>query len=169
MAEVPFAKISINDICTKCDMNRKSFYYHFKDKYDLVNWIFDTECMTTLNKDPSGRRIDILLELSNYFYENHLFYRSALQVRGQNSFLDHFHELVSGVVKMRLEEAFRGKMISEFYVNCLTDGFICAVIRWMEENEPIPPEQFVDNIFIFVKGVSFYISDFIKEKQSEES
>ena len=24
-------------------MNRKSFYYHFKDKYDLVNWIFDTE------------------------------------------------------------------------------------------------------------------------------
>ncbi len=21
-------------------MNRKSFYYHFKDKYDLVNWIF---------------------------------------------------------------------------------------------------------------------------------
>ena len=21
-------------------MNRKSFYYHFRDKYDLVNWIF---------------------------------------------------------------------------------------------------------------------------------
>ena len=35
METVPFSKISIGDICEKCDMNRKSFYYHFKDKYDL--------------------------------------------------------------------------------------------------------------------------------------
>ena len=35
-----FAKISISDLCEECGLNRKSFYYHFKDKYDLVNWIF---------------------------------------------------------------------------------------------------------------------------------
>ena len=28
-------------------MNRKSFYYHFKDKFDLVNWIFDVEYLST--------------------------------------------------------------------------------------------------------------------------
>jgi len=39
----PLAKISVGDICARCGMNRKSFYYHFKDKYDLVNWIFHTE------------------------------------------------------------------------------------------------------------------------------
>lgn len=43
--EQPFEKISISDICDRCRMNRKSFYYHFRDKYDLVNWIFDTEFM----------------------------------------------------------------------------------------------------------------------------
>ena len=43
MSEKPFEKISVGDICERCDMNRKSFYYHFRDKYDLVNWIFDTE------------------------------------------------------------------------------------------------------------------------------
>lgn len=37
MEEKNFSKISVADICEKCDMNRKSFYYHFKDKYDLVN------------------------------------------------------------------------------------------------------------------------------------
>lgn len=41
--EQSFEKISVSDICEGCGMNRKSFYYHFKDKYDLVNWIFDTE------------------------------------------------------------------------------------------------------------------------------
>lgn len=43
MAEQPFDKINVAQICQRCNMNRKSFYYHFKDKYDLVNWIFDTE------------------------------------------------------------------------------------------------------------------------------
>ncbi len=38
MEEVPFDKINVAQICERCGMNRKSFYYHFKDKYDLVNW-----------------------------------------------------------------------------------------------------------------------------------
>ena len=41
LEQKPFAKISVSHICEECGMNRKSFYYHFKDKYDLVNWIFD--------------------------------------------------------------------------------------------------------------------------------
>ena len=43
METQPLTKISVGDICEKCGMNRKSFYYHFCDKYELVNWIFDTE------------------------------------------------------------------------------------------------------------------------------
>lgn len=39
MAEKPLEKIGIGEICERCGMNRKSSYYHFKDKYDLVNWI----------------------------------------------------------------------------------------------------------------------------------
>ena len=43
MAEKPLQKISVGDICERCNMNRRSFYYHFRDKYDLVNWVFYTE------------------------------------------------------------------------------------------------------------------------------
>ena len=39
MEEQSFEKISVSDICDRCHMNRKSFYYHFKDKYDLANLI----------------------------------------------------------------------------------------------------------------------------------
>lgn len=35
MTELPFEKINVAHICERCGMNRKSFYYHFKDKYDL--------------------------------------------------------------------------------------------------------------------------------------
>ena len=50
METQPFARISVGDICQACDMSRKSFYYHFKDKYDLVNWIYYTECLTALRE-----------------------------------------------------------------------------------------------------------------------
>ena len=46
METTPFAKITVSDICAKCNMNRKSFYYHFKDKFDLVNWIYDVEYLS---------------------------------------------------------------------------------------------------------------------------
>ena len=55
MSEKPFAKISVGDICERCGMNRKSFYYHFKDKYDLVNWIFQTEFLKVLLKTPERK------------------------------------------------------------------------------------------------------------------
>ena len=32
MVRKSFAKISISDLCEECGLNRKSFYYHFKDK-----------------------------------------------------------------------------------------------------------------------------------------
>ncbi|MEG1932709.1 MAG: TetR family transcriptional regulator, partial [Pygmaiobacter sp.] len=43
MQKKPLAKISVGDITAHCGINRQTFYYHFKDKYDLVNWIYTSE------------------------------------------------------------------------------------------------------------------------------
>lgn len=34
----PLNKITINDIAEDCVIIRMTFYYHFKDIYDLVEW-----------------------------------------------------------------------------------------------------------------------------------
>ena len=36
----PLNKITISDITNDCNISRMTFYYHFKDKEDLVNWIY---------------------------------------------------------------------------------------------------------------------------------
>lgn len=170
MEEKPFEKISISDICERCEMNRKSFYYHFKDKYDLVNWIFDTECLMIAKFNQYERRIDLMLELCQYFYENRRFYRSALQVRGQNSFLDHFHELARMMVIVRLEDVMEQQQIQklpDFCVNFVADGFTCTMVRWIEDKNPIPPEQFVESLVILIKSITFYAHDTIRQRQAE--
>ena len=37
-AKKPFSKITVSEIVTLCDVNRKTFYYHFTDVYDLLEW-----------------------------------------------------------------------------------------------------------------------------------
>lgn len=165
MNEMSFSKISISDICMKCDMNRKSFYYHFKDKYDLVNWIFDTEYLAITSKKVYRYRVDSLLDMSNYFYENQRFYRNALEVRGQNSFVEHFHEMLRVVALGRLKELFDNQEIPSLYVDWVVDSFVCAIIRWIREKNPIPPEQFTDMISNYVFTVATAICDIKQDRE----
>ena len=41
-------KIFVTEICREAKIERPTFYYHFKDKYDLMAWIF---CQCTLETD----------------------------------------------------------------------------------------------------------------------
>ena len=50
MQKTPFQRITVGDICAHCGISRKSFYYHFKDKYDLLNWVFYTEYMVFIGE-----------------------------------------------------------------------------------------------------------------------
>ena len=35
--------VRVSDLCERCGVERRVFYYHFKDKYDLVAWMFEQD------------------------------------------------------------------------------------------------------------------------------
>ena len=41
-------KITINDIAEACGVSRMTFYYHFKDIYDLADWTLQEELHTAI-------------------------------------------------------------------------------------------------------------------------
>ncbi len=141
LEEKSFEKISVNNICERCNMNRKSFYYHFKDKYDLVNWIFDTEFRV---EEVHPNFWKFLGNLCNYLYENKDFYFKALQIKGQNSFSEHFkaylYHTISGYFKSSSEEEER----IEFYVFFLTDACVASIERWILAKDGIMPRDFLE-------------------------
>lgn len=49
----PLNKITINDITEDCGVNRMTFYYHFKDIYDLVEWILERDAARLMENDRS--------------------------------------------------------------------------------------------------------------------
>ena len=138
LKERPFAQISVTDICERCEMNRKSFYYHFRDKYDLVNWIYYTEFLAVLRRGrtpPAGR---VLRDLCLYFEENREFYRKTFEVEGQNSFADYFREIVVVILDDDFEEALAAEEpeAARFYLSFYADAVLAAVKRWLEDRDP---------------------------------
>lgn len=43
LSDKPLDKITVTDIAEDCGVNRQTFYYHFQDIYDLVEWIYTSE------------------------------------------------------------------------------------------------------------------------------
>ena len=66
----PFRKVSVGDICEVCGMSRKSFYYHFKDKYDLLNWIFQTEFVARMQPVDSHTEAEWWADMEEVFHQD---------------------------------------------------------------------------------------------------
>lgn len=154
MQKEPFEKISVSEICEQCSMNRKSFYYHFKDKYDLVNWIYDTEFIAVIRQKGSLAGWDLLEYLCRYFYENRSFYRKTLGINGQNSFSDYFREIVALTIANQLSGAFQEDEPLDFYVDFYADAFICAIKRWLTQKDCISAEEFTARLKRCLVGTS---------------
>ena len=43
MAIKPIDKITVKDLAEICNVNRQTFYYHFDDVYDLLEWVFEAD------------------------------------------------------------------------------------------------------------------------------
>ena len=155
MEEQPFEKISVSDICERCHMNRKSFYYHFKDKYDLANWIFDTEfieltkthALDVMNvSDSFEERLYGLVVVCEYFYENRSFYRRILQVEGQNSFSSHFRDFLYTIAHHRVMDLAEHDNIPQMVMDFIVDGFQCSIERWLLNKNCVTAEEFIGNL-----------------------
>lgn len=157
MEEVPFKKISVADICEKCGMNRKSFYYHFKDKYDLVNWIFDTEFIAMANDRADNDPWPFMEKMCAYFYDNRSFYYKVLQVQGQNSFGEHFREFIYPLLRDRIEGILGTKDLHEMCIDFFADGVVCAIMRWLLNKDCMKPEEFVGIIRNLVQSTATFV------------
>ncbi|WP_281550141.1 TetR family transcriptional regulator, partial [Murimonas intestini] len=52
LLEKPLDKITVIDIVEDCEVNRQTFYYHFKDIFDLIEWM----CLDEASKALNGKK-----------------------------------------------------------------------------------------------------------------
>jgi len=103
----PLSKISVKDITEYCNISRNSFYYHFTDKYDLINWIFYSETLKEVNIffEPD-RWAESFINLCKYLNANSGFYRHAFRYVGQNSLSEYLLEFYFELVKIHVDTSY---------------------------------------------------------------
>ena len=150
MCKKPFYKISVSDIVKGCGLTRQSFYYHFKDKYDLMNWIYFTETAHIIeNTDGYESWTDGLKSLCHYMQENKTFYLNALNTSGQNSFPEYLYEYMKNISFSAIEdliESDEDQKKWDFIVSFFANSFVAFIIRWANNGMKEEPTEFLDEI-----------------------
>ena len=157
-----FERISVSDICDECGMNRKSFYYHFKDKYDLVNWIFYVDLMSKLSISTYETGWDAFADLCAGLYEDRDFYAKAFAIEGQNSFRDYVLETIRPITAFFIEDLFKKESEQEFFLTFVTDAFLYAIMRWLQGGMQMTPDEFIENLSGVIVSLAYRIVDTIE-------
>ena len=98
MKKKPIDKIRITEICKSAEIERSTFYYHFKDKYDLVAWIF-YHSAENMDVTDVGAAANHMRQMKNDI----LFYKRAYEDTSQNALwqymLEYFAEAYTDAAK----------------------------------------------------------------------
>jgi len=77
MKHKAFSKITVSEIVRECNVNRKTFYYHFDDVYDLLKWMLDQEAIDVIKNYNEHNAYEFALQfIINYVEENAYFLNS---------------------------------------------------------------------------------------------
>ena len=175
MEKKSFEKITISDITSLCGFNRQTFYYHFQDKYELLNWIYYNEVIAVLVDGLTFENwSDKVLQMLNTIKNDSKFYLNALNTEYGNEFRDYIFcvstKVFNGVIDIITEGYFLEdadkKFLSEFY----SYGVAGTIIKWVITGMKETPE----NIVFYMKHLvndskAFAVSRYMKDTERKDT
>lgn len=156
-SEYPLNKITIKLISDDCEINRQTFYYHFHDIYDLVEWIYAEEASKALGAkktydtwqqgflrifEYAEKNRDFVIRTFHSFSREHL--ETYLYRVTYNLLIDVVNEKAAGVKVRDDDKAF----IANFYKY----GFVGLMIDWISGGMNEDPELIIDRLNILICG-----------------
>ena len=153
----PFNKITINDIAKHCDINRQTFYYHFLDKEDLVEWICKEEMGNIVhfqdsNKTWQEKFLSVFeLMLKERIFIINIYHSVSLEILREN-----LYRLVYPIIYEEIAKISEQDQIAEQEKIFITDfykyAFVAIVLEWVKNDMQEDPKELVDKVSNLVTG-----------------
>lgn len=151
MAQKPLPKITIADITKDCGINRMTFYYHFQDIFDLIDWI----CQEEGAKAIQGRKDydtwqEGFIALCHTIRKNRVFvegvYHSVQREKIENYLYRVVYDLLFDVV-CELSEGYPISCENQRYItNFYKYGFVGVLLEWVKNGMKQPPETLISQL-----------------------
>ena len=148
MCDHDFDDISVAQIAAGAKITRRGFYNHYKDKYDLVNRIFDQDIFPfVLPVTHIGEWDKGSIFICNYLKENQAYYKKILPLQRQNCLQEEFHKLTEVQMARLIPEALQGRQIADedrlFLTEYYYHAYIGLVQKWIMGVYNFTTEEFV--------------------------
>ena len=153
MEEAPFEKITVSDITDKCGIHRQTFYYHFNDRYELLDWMIYTELVEPF---VDGFSLDNMYEkffnMLTTMYTDKRFYKKAIKIStadlstyinsiAKDEFIDVIKSLGKSTNIIKTEQT-DDEIIAEFFGY----GISGVVLNWAQRGMKESPREMTDKI-----------------------
>ena len=141
----PIDKITVKDIVEICGVNRQTFYYHFDDVDDLLEWVFEDDADRVLPKEVVYERwLEDVMTFMDYLESNSVFTLNVYNSNSRLYMLRYLKEKMKACIRSFAVIVSEGKNINrqdfefvvEFYAECAI-GFIS---HWMDYGMTLPKE-----------------------------
>ena len=159
-------KITIRQITDDCGISRAAFYYHFRDIYDLVEWIFVKRFIEPFSRKPDTapwdkRLTDILDEMYREKDFVYSIYNFVNFKRLQNYLYEFLNNYLYGIIKKKSA----GYALSEENKRTIADFYkysiVGAIFDWLDKGMDISPGALVRKISLFGSGgIDYQIKKF---------
>ena len=142
-----FASITVEDISKEASISRRTFYRHFADKYELLNWIYDCDMEIQARGEEVITSQDYLKEICCIFYKNKLFYKKAFMVEGQNSLCEYCQNQLCGVVRNDFPPKDSSENLYTHMLNYFTKAICDAIRLWIMDERDMLSSSFAEELW----------------------
>lgn len=150
MEERGFDAITVNDLCARADLNRGTFYNHFRDKENLLatfedEVMHDLEHFQTQLQDMTVRKLlayrtrkkplPFLVELFDYLREQGAFLHAVLGPGGDVRFGPRLRDSIcTNLIQSILHERYRSDSTPfvGYYVAFYAQAYLGVISRWLD-------------------------------------
>jgi len=141
----PFHKITVSDITDSCGLNRQSFYYHFQDKFELLNWVYYDEAFSKVIEEITlenwNQRMLLLLQIMK---QDQGFYTATIKDQEKN-FSEYLFKIARTLFLEAIASLDRKESLTEehksFYAEFLAHGLTGTVVTWARRGMKESPEH----------------------------
>lgn len=153
----PLDKITINDITEDCGINRMTFYYHFKDIYDLIEWC----CVEDAKKALEGKKTydtwqQGFLQIFEAVLDNKPFilnvYHSVSREQVEIYLYKLTYDLLIGVVEEKSEGMNVREEDKKFIADFYKYAFVGLMLDWVRHDMKGDPHRIIEDLSVVMHG-----------------
>lgn len=153
----PLDKITVSDLTDDCGISRMTFYYHFKDIYDLVEWACVEDAARALKGKKTYDTWQMgFLQMFQAVEENKDFFISAYRSVNKELVEVYLHKLSYDLLYDVVEETAQGMNVrqedKEFIANFYKFGFVGIMLEWISNGMKEEPKHIIDRLSLLIHG-----------------